>query len=197
MTYDGVSRIENAAFQASSAREAAGPGLSTTLGSEAESTGVRQAQEPGSSLFGQNDNHGRRVTGWLAGEDRSVDHEQVIGAIDLEIGVNYGRTTGTAIVATHLGRAHPVVRATELGRRWHIIDKVFNRLIGRWHNPLQVGYTGEGGLEVFDACDDSLLVELVMEVWRDGHHSVKGWRDGHAATRGGASAEVLGHCHGI
>ena len=48
----------------------------------------------------------------------------------------------------------------------------------------------EGGAQVVDALDDSLLVVVVPQVRRGGDEGTKIGLNGHATTRGGATAEV-------
>ena len=63
-------------------------------------------------MLSRNDNGRRRVTRRHARPDGGVDDEDVVGAVDLGVGVDDGGTIClAAVVKTHFGTAHPVVRA--------------------------------------------------------------------------------------
>lgn len=58
---------------------------------------------------------GRWVGAWLAGEDRSIDNEDIVSAPDTSIGIHHGGSTSETGVCAYLRCAHPVVGATGSG----------------------------------------------------------------------------------
>ena len=53
--------------------------------------------------LGSGDDHGRRVAGHHAGEDRPVDDEEVVGAVDLGVEIDDGGTPVETAVLSQFG----------------------------------------------------------------------------------------------
>jgi len=77
------------------------------------------------------------------------------------------------------------------------VDKVLDGLVRPGQNPCEILDARQSSLQVLDALNDSLLVEVVVEIRRGGDNSIQRWGNGHATAGDGASSKVLAHGHGV
>ena len=93
------------ALQTGVAGEAAGPGGPSAGVAGLANLGGGESQDLVSGVLRGDDDGGRRVAGRLTREDGPVDDEEVVGAVDLGVGVDDGASAVAAIIVTQLGSA--------------------------------------------------------------------------------------------
>ena len=144
------------------------------------------------NTLADNGDGGLRVLSGLAREDGAIGNEQVVGTVDLGVGVNNRSTVVTTIIVAHLAAAQPVVDIKVGGR----LDVIQRRNVSSRRENLKARDFLEDVSHVIETLGDGDLVGLVLHnvnTGRDVHLQVGG--NGGSATGGLTDGDVLSKNH--